>query len=106
MPIQELAPVTLDEVLKAISQLENEYDLTSVDFLNVRTSVPDDDAAEWNYLLSQKEALESDARQRSVTHFSASVRIKSFLYGASRATKRPAATTATAEWRCQYDCAA
>ena len=104
MPIQELAPVTLAEVTGSIAEFESQYDLNSADFLNTGTNIPDDDAAEWNYLLQQREALLANARIATFGSITASAHPQAIRYGYSRLSKR---TEASAEdQRQQYDCAA
>ncbi|MFI5107276.1 MAG: hypothetical protein ACHP78_00355 [Terriglobales bacterium] len=60
MPIQELKPLSLVEVTELITELETRYHIPSKDLVqepSKRRSVPEDDLAEWLFLLEQKRAL-------------------------------------------------
>ncbi len=104
MPIQELAPPTLQEVVELISQLENQYQITSSEFLNAGEHIPEDEASEWKYLLQQREVLSSEALLKTV--FAASIKFKqmNILYGATEFLKRGGSLED--EQQSQYDCAA
>jgi hypothetical protein len=104
MPIQELAPVTSEEVEEAIAALESQYDITSAEFLNVADSgVADDDAAEWLYLLKQREVIQAVSRQRIISSFTASATPFNLVYGFATVTRRERKAD---DRRLQYDCAA
>jgi hypothetical protein len=60
MPIQELTPLSLVEVNELIAERETRYRIPSEDLVQdpaKRHGVPEDDLAEWLFLLEQKRAL-------------------------------------------------
>jgi hypothetical protein len=105
MPIQELAPVTLNEVLEDISRFEDEFEVTSADFLNIGANIPDDDAAEWRYLLAQKEALATASLTSVLPTVQGACRSWPITYSATKGTYKRSGVPVD-ERRQQYDCAA
>jgi len=66
MPIQELTPLSLVEVTELIAERETRYRIPSEDLVQdpaKRRSVPEDDLAEWLFLLEQKRALVEQSTQ-------------------------------------------
>jgi len=105
MPLQELGPVTLNEVTESIGHLEREYSITSSEFLRNEALATEEDAAEWRYLLKQKEAIEADMMPLTLGTVLADAKPRFSLYRGSSTPKKKADRTED-ELRHQYDCAA
>jgi hypothetical protein len=62
MPVQQLAPPTIDEIVADIKDFERKYGVSTLDFLKVDgdiDSVDEDDAIEWLYRVEQFRTLQS-----------------------------------------------
>lgn len=63
MPIQIRSVKSLREVERRISAYEEQFSMSSQDFMekmDLRATVPEFDAIEWNFLLMQKTAMQED----------------------------------------------
>jgi hypothetical protein len=61
MPVQQLAPPTLNEIVDDLRGFERKYQISTVDFLakdGLILEVDDDDAVEWLYRVEQFRALQ------------------------------------------------
>lgn len=61
MPVQQLAPPTLNDIVSDLQEFERKYGITTVDFLakdGLVSEVDDDDAVEWLYRVEQFRVLQ------------------------------------------------
>jgi hypothetical protein len=68
MPVTQLAPPTLDEIVDDLKKFEKKYHISTVDFLaedGLTDAVDDDDATEWLYRVEQFRMLQQGQHARS-----------------------------------------
>jgi hypothetical protein len=76
MPVQQTAPLTLDEIVGEIREFERKYNISTVTFVAADgeiDEVDEDDAVEWLYRVEQFRTLQRPTRQTSRTERATSV---------------------------------
>jgi hypothetical protein len=64
MPVQQLAPPTLNEISQETARFEERFGVSTAEFLaneNALPEIDEDDAVEWLYLAEQLKALQQVA---------------------------------------------
>lgn len=71
MPVQQLSPPTITEILRELTSYEEQYGVSTAMFLTAEESLPEideDDAVEWLYRAEQLRVLRDADRVRSYSH--------------------------------------